>query len=149
MAQKRVQSEKTDTTSSASTTISVCDIMHDGANSVIEKLESLLPVNMQMYSDFYTEYLHSLQDLFGACYIAENEILSKMGISQKALQSFGDYTKAVTKATISQIEMANNVQKTFLQNQISAIKTSDEYIRLMLDYYSKMLAGTLGVLKRS
>ncbi len=148
MAQKRVQSEKADTTS-LPVTISVCDIMHDSANNVIEKLESLLPVNMQMYSDFYTEYLHSLQDLFGACYIAENEILSRMGISQKTLQSFGDYTKIITKSAITQIEMANNIQKTLLQNQISAIKTSDEYIHLMLDYYSKMLAGTLSALKRS
>ena len=142
MAQKRPHTTKPDTTENKST-ISVCDIMHTSTNSVIEKMESLLPINMQMYSDFYTEYLHSLQDLFGACYIAENEILSKMGIDKKSLQSFDAYTKTVAKSTIAQIEMANNIQKTHLQTQISAIKTLDEYIRLALDYYSRMLSRSL------
>jgi hypothetical protein len=142
MAQKRPQPTKPDTAENKST-ISVCDIMHNNATNIIEKVESLLPINMQMYSDFYTEYLHSLQDLFGACYIAENEILSKMGIDQKALQSFDTYAKTVTRSTIVQIEAANNIQKTYLQTQISAIKTFDEYIHLTLDYYSRMLSGSL------
>jgi NurA-like 5'-3' nuclease len=142
MAQKRSQPVKSNAAENKST-ISVCDIMHTNATNVIEKMESLLPINMQMYSDFYTEYLHSLQDLFGACYIAENEVLAKMGIDQKALQSFDTYAKTVSKSTIAQIEMANNIQKTHLQNQISAIKTLDEYIRLTLDYYSRMLSRSL------
>ncbi|MGB6463605.1 MAG: hypothetical protein WA799_08320 [Nitrosotalea sp.] len=142
MAQKRPQPTKPDTVENKSI-ISVCDIMHTNSTNVIEKVESLLPINMQMYSDFYTECLHSLQDLFGACYIAENEILSKIGIDQKSLQSFDTYTKTVTRSTIVQIEMANNIQKTYLQTQISAIKTLDEYIRLTLDYYSRMLSRSL------
>ncbi|MDE1861610.1 MAG: hypothetical protein KGI33_01730 [Thaumarchaeota archaeon] len=130
-------------------TISVCDIIHSSANSIIEKMESLLPVNMELYSNFYTEVLHSAQDLFGACYIAENEILSKLGVSQKTLQAFGNYSRAATSMVLSQIEMANNVQRTSLQNQIAAVKSTDEYIRLMLDYYSAMLAGSLHYLKRT
>ena len=129
--------------------ISVCDIMHENANSVIGKMESLLPANMEIYSDFYTECLHSLQDLFGACNIAENEILSKMGIDQKILQSFEIYSKMATKSAITQIEMANNIQQTYMQNQVSAVKTLDMYIHLMLDYYSKILSGSLDFIKKS
>lgn len=129
--------------------ISICDIMHANANSVIGKMESLLPVNMEIYSDFYTECLHSLQDLFGACNIAENEILSKMGIDQKVLQSFETYSKMATKSTITQIEMANNIQQTYMQIQLSAVKTLDMYIHLMLGYYSKMLSGSLDFIKKS
>lgn len=122
--------------------ISVCDIMNTNANNLIEKIESLLPTNMQMYSDFYSECLHSLQDLFGACYISENEVLPKMGINQKSVQSFDVYVKTITKSTMTQIEMANNIQKTYLQTQILAIKTIDEYIRLMLDYYARTLSNS-------
>lgn len=147
MAQKRLHAEKPELP--AESAISVCDVMHANANTMIEKLESLLPLNMQMYSDFYAEYLHSMQDLFGACYIAENEILSRMGISQSTLRVFGDYAKSLTQSAISQIEMANNIQKTLLQNQISAVKVSDQYIHLMLDRYSRMLAGALGIFKKS
>ncbi|MGH2613078.1 MAG: hypothetical protein ACRDFB_08550 [Rhabdochlamydiaceae bacterium] len=142
MTQKGTEPTKPNTDENKPT-ISVCDIMHTNATNVIEKMESLLPINMQMYSDFYTECLHSLQDLFGACYIAENEILSKMGIDQKSLQFFYTHAKTVTRSTIVQIEMANNIQKTYLQTQISTIKTLDEYIRLTLDYYSRMLSRSL------
>lgn len=147
MSQKRTP-EKTDVPESKPT-ISVCDIMNTNANNVIEKMESLLPTNMQMYSDFYTEYLHSLQDLFGACYISENEILAKMGINQRVMQSFDMYAKAVTKSTMAQIEIVNNIQKTYLQAQISAVKTLDEYIRLMLDYYSRTLSNSLTAFRKS
>ena len=141
MAQKKPQPVEHSTTENTPT-ISVCDIIYTNATNVIEKMESLLPTNMQMYSDFYTECLHSLQDLFGACYISENEILVKMGIDQKTIQSFDTYVKTITRSAIAQIEMSNNIQKTHLQTQILAIKTLDEYIRLTLDYYSRMLSGS-------
>ncbi|HJT10031.1 MAG TPA: hypothetical protein VJ771_04540 [Candidatus Nitrosotalea sp.] len=147
MAQKK-SLEKTETLQDEPT-ISICDVMHTNANSVIEKMESLLPANMEMYSDFYTEWLHSLQDLFGACNIAENEILSNMWIDQKALQSFETYFKMSTKAAITQIEMANRIQQTYMQAQISSMKTLDMYIHLMLGHYSKMLSGSLEFINRS
>jgi hypothetical protein len=140
MAQKKpqpVEPSKIENTS----TMSVCDIIHTNTTNVIEKIESLLPTNMQMYSDFYTECLHSLQDLFGACYISENKVLVKMGIDQKTIQSFDTYIKTITRSIIAQIEMSNNIQETHLQTQILAIKTLDEYIRLTLDYYSRILSG--------
>lgn len=141
LAQKKPQPVEPSTIENTST-MSVCDIIHTNATNVIEKIESLLPTNMQMYSDFYTECLHSLQDLFGACYISENKILVKMGIDQKTIQSFDTYVKTITRSTIVQIEMSNNIQRTHLQTQILAIKTLDEYIRLTLDYYSGMLSGS-------
>jgi len=147
MAQKKTL-EKTETLHDGPN-ISLCDVMHTNANSVIEKIESLLTANMEMYSDFYTEWLHSLQDPFGACNIAENEILSNMWIDQKALQSFETYSKMSTKAAITQIEMANRIQQTYMQIQISSMKTLDMYIHLMLDYYSKMLSGSLDFIKKS
>ena len=145
MSQKKT-SEKIDVTGSRSS-VSVCDIMNTNANSILEKLESLVPANMEMYSDFYTEYLHSLQDLFGACYIAENEILSKMGINQKALQAFEVFVKTVSKSAMLQIEMANNIERTHFQTQTSAVRILDEYIRLMLDCYSRMLASSVNFIK--
>ncbi len=146
MAQKKAQPEMTG--NSTEQAISVCDVMHENANTLIGKLESLLPLNMQTYSEFYAEYLHSLQDLFGACYISENEILSRMGLSQNTLRFFGEYTKAMTRSGIAQIEMANNIQKTVLQNQIAALKTADQYIHLMLDRYSKVLAWSLAIFRK-
>jgi hypothetical protein len=142
MVQRKIQVTKSKN-SQARRNLSACDIMSNSATKIIGKMESLLPTDMQMYSDFYREYLHSLQDLFGACYISEKEIVDKIGIDPRVLEYFDSYTKAITTSTISQIEMTNNMQKAYFQSNMSAIKTFDEYVRLMLDYYAKMLSDLM------
>jgi len=123
--------------------LSVCDIMHDGAAEIIAKMQSLLPINMELYSDLYMECLNSFQDLFGTCYIAEKEIEDTIGIDQNLLEHFDVTAKTYSKMIISQIDMASNIQKACLQSSISAVKTSDEYIRLMLDSYSRIVSNSL------
>jgi hypothetical protein len=123
--------------------LSVCDIVHDGAADIIAKMQSLLPINMELYSDLYMECLNSFQDLFGTCYIAEKEIEDTIGIDQNLLENFDVTAKTYSRIAMAQIDMASNIQKAFLQSSISAVKTSDEYIRLMLDSYSRMVSNSL------
>jgi hypothetical protein len=141
MAQKRLQPKQKKIIEKPR--ISVCDIMHDGAADIIAKMQSLLPLNMELYSDLYMECLNSFQDLFGTCYIAEKEIEETIGIDQNLLEYFDVAAKTYSKMVISQIDMINNVQKAYLQSSISAVKTSDDYIRLMLDSYSRMVSNSL------
>lgn len=142
MAQKRLQPKQTKKITEKPR-ISVCDIMHDGAADIIAKMQSLLPLNMELYSDLYMECLNSFQDLFGTCYIAEKEIEETIGIDQNLLEYFDVTAKTYSKMVISQIDMTNNIQKAYLQSSISAVKTSDDYIRLMLDSYSRMVSNSL------
>lgn len=142
MAQKRLQPKQTKKIIEKPR-ISVCDIMHDGAADIIAKMQSLLPLNMELYSDLYMECLNSFQDLFGTCYIAEKEIEDTIGIDQNLLEYFDVTAKTYSKMVISQIDMTNNIQKAYLQSSISAVKTSDDYIRLMLDSYSRMVSNSL------
>jgi hypothetical protein len=128
--------------------LSFCDIIHDNASSLIEKMQSLLPINMEVYSDFYMECLNSFQDLFGSCYIAEREIEQTIGIDQKFLQYLETSVRSYTKMIYSQIEIANNFQKACLQTSMSTVKTSDEYIRLMLDSYSRMVSNSLYLISK-
>jgi len=123
--------------------LSMCDIMHDGAAEIIAKMQSLLPLNMELYSDLYMECLNSFQDLFGTCYIAEKEIEDTIGIDQNLLESFDVTAKTFSKMMLAQIDMANNIQKSYIQSSISTVKTADEYIRLMLDAYSRMVSNSL------
>ena len=53
--------------------LSICDIMKEDTSEVIKKMESKMPSMFQSYSDMYTKYLHTLDDVFGTCYIAEKE----------------------------------------------------------------------------
>ena len=139
MAERRVQSPEN---RSDTTTLSVCDVMSENTNEVIVKFESLLPSYIENLSDMQTEFLRIARDLFGTCYIAEKELFDKIGIDQRAIESFDKYLKVVTKSTTSQIDIVNNMQKMFFTNAMSVMKSYDEYVKLMLDAYSKMLTNT-------
>lgn len=123
--------------------LSVCDVMRDNTNEIIMKLEGLLPTYIESFADLQTEGLRIARDFFGTCYIAEKEILDNMGVDQKAIESFDRYSKAATKTAIFEIDMMNSFQKTFVENIMSAMKSYDDYVKLMLSSYAKILDYTV------
>lgn len=118
---------------------SACDVMRDSTNEVIMKIESLLPAYIESFTDLQSEGLRIARDFFGTCYIAEKELLDNMGVDQKAIESFDRYSKAITKTTVFEIDMINSFQKTFVENVMSTMKSYDDYVKVMLSSYSKML----------
>jgi hypothetical protein len=128
--------------------LSVCDVMRDNTNQVIVKVESLFPSFIESFANIQQEYLHIAKDFFGTCYIAEKELLDKMGVDHKTIEDFDKYLKVLTKYTILDIDMANNFQKTFVTNIISGMKTYDNYVKLMLSEYAKMLEYTSALLPK-
>ena len=120
--------------------ISVCDVMKSKTSSVIRKMESQIPSYVQEYTDLYAEYLHTVDDLFGTCYISEKEFFDKLNIDQKTLKAFDDLWGFWEKTTTSQIETSTNFMRTNIQMRISAIKSYDKYVHTMMDFYSKMLS---------
>lgn len=119
--------------------LSVCDVMRDNTNEVIMKIEGLLPTYIESFADLQSEGLRIARDFFGTCYIAEKELLDNMGVDQKAIESFDKYSKAITKTTIFEIDMINSFQKAFVENIMSTMKSYDDYVKIMLSSYSKML----------
>jgi len=119
--------------------LSACDVMRDNTNEVIMKIESLLPVYIESFTDLQTEGLRIARDFFGTCYIAEKELLDNMGVDQKAIESFDRYSKAITKTAIFEIDMMNSFQKIVVENIMSTMKSYDEHVKIMLSSYSKML----------
>jgi hypothetical protein len=128
--------------------LSVCDVMRDNTNEVIMKIESLLPAQIESYADLQAEYLRIARDFFGTCYIAEKELLDKMGVDHNAIEVFDKYLKAITRSSISEIEMVNNLQKTFANNTISAMKSYDDCVKVMLSSYAKMLEYTSALIPK-
>jgi len=120
--------------------ISVCDVMKSKTSSVIRKMESQIPSYVQEYSDLYAEYLHTIDDLFGTCYISEKEFFDKLNVDQKTLKVFDDLSSFWEKTTTSQIETSTNFLKAYVQMRISAIKSYDMYTHLLMDSYAKMFS---------
>ena len=120
--------------------ISVCDVMKDNTSKVIKKMESQIPSYVQEYSDIYTEYLHMFDDLFGTCYISEKEFFDKLGFDQETLKTFDNYSKTLTNFYSSQIDMSTNYLRDYVKMRISAIKSYDGYMHVMMDSYAKTLS---------
>ncbi len=128
--------------------ISVCDVMKSNTSSVIRKMESQIPSYVQEYSDLYAEYLHTIDDLFGTCYLSEKEFFDKLNIDQKTLKAFDNLSGFWEKIATSQIETSTNFMRAYVQMRISAIKSYDKYFHTMMDSYAKMLSQYNFVFKR-
>lgn len=131
--------ETTEETSSQ-VDVSVCDIMKGNTSEIIKKMESQIPTYFQMHSDVYTEFLHTMDDLFGTCFIAEKEFFDKLNFDQYTLKLFDSYWKNITKMYSSQIDMSTNFLRAYSQMRISGIKLFDNYMHVMLGSYTKMLS---------
>lgn len=132
---------------SQSPNISVCDVMKKNTSQIIKKMESQLPSNLQLYSDLYAEYLHMFDDLFGTCYISEKQFFDKLGIDQSTLKTFDKNSDELTNFYSSQIDIASNYLGTYVQMRISAIKSYDRYVHVLMDSYAKMLSQFNSIVK--
>lgn len=122
---------------------SICGVMKDNTVEVIQKLESEIPSIFQNYSDLYTRYLHSIQDIFGTCSLAEKQYFDKMDIDQNALKIYDDYLKSATNMVKSQIDLSTGFVQRYVQFRLSSIDSWDKYTHTCIDMYAKFLAGSL------
>ncbi len=134
MSQKQVTENKTETK------VSVCDIMKNNTSAVIKKLEAQIPSSVQQYSDLYTTYLHTIDDIFGTCYIAEKEFFDKLNLDQGVLREFQKFSNVFTKMYLDQIEMSAKYIETYVQIRKSSLKAYDNFMHVVMDSYAKTLS---------
>ncbi|MEW6043398.1 MAG: hypothetical protein AB1608_03970 [Thermoproteota archaeon] len=126
-----------DSTAESDIPISVCDIMKDNTSKIIKKLETQIPFSAQHYSDLYTLFLHSVDDIFGTCYLAEKQFFDKLGFDQSALRSFKMLSDQFTTAFMTQIEIASSLQKSQLELQKNLLHMYEQYMHSLIDSYWK------------
>src|SRR5574337_420063 len=100
--------------------------MRDNTNEVIMKIEGLLPSYIESVTDLQSEGLRITRDFFGTCDIAEKELLDKMGVDQKAIESFKNFLKIIKKPKVSEKDMKNNFKRTWKENIMSSMKSYDD-----------------------
>lgn len=120
--------------------ISVCDLMKNNTSEILQKMEFQVPKYLQGYSDLYTKYLHSLNTLYGTCYVSEKQYFDKMGIDHKVLEPINEYWKFLKNLAIVQIEARSKFIEDYVQFRIAAIESFDKSIASALDYYAKALS---------
>lgn len=119
---------------------SICDIMKGNTSAIIQKMESQIPVNFQIYSDMYKEYLHMIDDLFGTCYLSEKEFFDKMNMDDRILKIMDSYGKTYTEIYSSQIENYSSFLKWYSKMRTSGMRSYDKFAHVMMDSYAKMIS---------
>jgi hypothetical protein len=120
--------------------ISVCDVMKDNTTKIIKKLESQIPPSTQHYSDLYMLFLHSIDDVFGTCYLAEKQFFDKLGFDQNMITLFKETSDTLTNTVLLQLELVNNLQKSQLESQKGFLSTYEQYAHSFVDSYWKSLS---------
>lgn len=119
--------------------LSVCDIMKEDTSEVIKKMESQMPSIFQNYSDMYAAYLHTLDDIFGTCYIAEKEFFDRLNIDQGVLKQIKKNSESIKNNFIENFDMASKFFDEYVNMRISATNSLDIYVHAMMESYAQML----------
>jgi virulence-associated protein VapD len=131
---------KTENVSKIENKVSVCDIMKNNTSEIIKKIESKTPSLMQKYSDLYMQYLHTIDDIFGTCYISEKEFFDKLNLDQNTLKEVEKFSNSLTTISLNQIEASSKYLDAYMQMRVSALKTYDDFMHVMMDSYAKTLS---------
>ncbi len=131
--QNNIESKKNDS-------ISICDLLKNNTTKIIRKYETQGPIFVQMYSDYYNEYLHSLEDIFGTCYLSEKHFFDSLGIDEEILVAADKFWMGFTETTISHIDMYTNFRKVQFDTMISFMRTYDHFVHLGMNYCAEMFS---------
>ena len=99
-----------------------------------------MPILFQNYSDLYSRYLHSIQDLFGVCHLAEEKYFDNLQIDQNFLKAVDQYWKFMANITESQIDLSTNFLKSYIPFRLSVIDSWDQYVHTLTNTYAKTLS---------
>lgn len=125
---------------SENNSISVCDLLKNNTVKIIRKYETQTPIYVQMYSNYYDEYLHSLEEIFGTCYISEKNFFDNLGFDEKTLIAADKFWNDFTETTISNIDIYTNFRKTQFDMMITGMKTLNDFVQMGMDYYAEILS---------
>lgn len=131
---------KTENVSKIENKVSVCDIMKNNTSQIMKKIESQAPSLIQKYSDLYMTYLHTIDDIFSTCYISEKEFFDKLDIDQGILKEAEKFSKALTANYLDQIGISSKYLEANIQMRVSALKTYDNFMHVMMESYAKTLS---------
>lgn len=129
-----------DSVSKTEKNVSICDIMKNNTSQIIKKIEYETPSLIQKYSDLYMTYLHTVDDMFGSCYISEKEFFDKLNIDQGILKELEKFSNALTSMYLTHIDASSKYMETNIQMRVSILKTYNNFIHVMMDSYAKTLS---------
>lgn len=117
--------------------VSFCGIMKDSTSELIKKLEFETPSLFQEYSDLHARYLHSIQDVFGACSLAEKQYFEKLEVDPRVLDLLDDYVKSCVSVIESQFDFNANLLRSYIQFRLSFMDSWDKFAHHWVNMYAR------------
>lgn len=132
------ESEKKTADNDTANTSSVSQITKNNIHKITSKLESQLPVKTQQFSEIYTAYLHAMNNTFDSCITCEKELMDKLGVDKAVLQAFVEWSQSQTDSVLQQMDFYAQWRKYSNDMQVSAIKSWDNFMQVMIQSNLKM-----------
>ena len=120
--------------------LSICDLMRNNTFEILKKVEFQIPSYLQGYTDLFLKYLHSLNTLYGTCYISEKQFFDDLGINHKVLEPIDEYWNFIKNLTLVQIETNSKFIEDYIQFRIASIESFDKSVASALEYYANALS---------
>lgn len=119
---------------------SVCDIWKDNVHKLITKIEYQTPAYLQAYSEVHAEFLHSVDNLFGTCYIWQKQYFDKIGIDHKVINAYGNLCEKSTDSIVEWMNAYANYKKFQADLIIDYMKIGNNYLHLWANMCGKALS---------
>lgn len=119
---------------------SVCDVWKDSVHKIITKAEYQTPIYLQAYSTMHSEFLHSVDNLFGTCYIWQKRYFDRMGIDQKVINAYGELCEKNTSGVMEWMDVYANYKKFQADLIIDYMKIGNNCLHWWIDMYGKSLS---------
>ena len=79
-------------------------------------------------------------DLFGTCYISEKQFFDKLNIDPKLLKQIKENSEITKKNYLEIIDVNTKYWDEYFKMRISAIKSFDNFMHVMVESYAKTLS---------
>ncbi|WP_052347744.1 hypothetical protein [Candidatus Nitrosotenuis chungbukensis] len=119
---------------------SVCDIWKESVHKIITKTEYQTPIYLQAYSMMHSEFLHSIDNLFGTCYIWQKRYFDRMGIDQRVIDAYGELCEKSTSGVMEWMDAYANYKKFQADLAIDYMKIGNNYLHWWIDMYGKTVS---------
>ncbi len=119
---------------------SVCDIWKESIHKIIIKAEYQTPIYIEAYSSMHTEFLHSIDNLFGTCYLWQKRYFDRMGIDQKVIDAYGELCEKNTNGMMEWMDVYASYKKLQSDTAIDYMKTGNNYLHWWIDMYGKAMS---------
>ncbi len=122
------------------TSASMPGVMKNNTSEIVEKIDSKIPVYVQLYSDLYKKYLHIANNFYTASCLAQKEFFDKMGVNNEMPTMFDAYLRSVQQMVLLQIDMNENMIQSYVSHRLTVLDFYDQMMNKNITNFTKMFS---------